>query len=130
MATQHGANACQQFARLKGFGQVVVGANFQPDDAIHRVALGGEHEHRRLCQGTRQGANASANLQPVDVGQHQIKQHQGGRQGLQHLQTLNATAGVVHRKTRLGQVFTNHLRQTMVVFNDEQSSHGPMVGGL
>jgi hypothetical protein len=40
---QDRADARQQLARLEGFGQVVVGADLQADDAVHRVALGGEH---------------------------------------------------------------------------------------
>jgi hypothetical protein len=53
-AAQHGAHARQQLARLEGFGQVVVGAHFQADDAVHRVALGGQHDHRHARRIARQ----------------------------------------------------------------------------
>src|SRR5439155_25487767 len=34
------------FAGLERLGQVVVGAHFQADDAVHRVAARGQHQHR------------------------------------------------------------------------------------
>ena len=38
MAAQDITNARHQFARLERFGQVVIGAHFEADDAIDRVA--------------------------------------------------------------------------------------------
>jgi hypothetical protein len=35
-----------QLARLEGLGQVVVGAEFQADHAVHQLAARGEHQHR------------------------------------------------------------------------------------
>src|SRR5574340_807030 len=37
---QHGAGARQQFARIEGLGQVVVGSDFETNDAIDVLALG------------------------------------------------------------------------------------------
>lgn len=70
---QHGGEAGHQFARLKGFGQVIVGAGFQSDDAVDRVAPGRQHHdgcHVARCPKT------PANGQPVLTGHHQI-QHDG-----------------------------------------------------
>ena len=46
-AAQERLDTRQQLTRLKGFGQVVVGADFQADDAVHRVTLGRQHQNRR-----------------------------------------------------------------------------------
>ena len=45
-AAQHAANARNQFARLERLGQIVVGPQFQPGDAIFRFAHGGQHQDR------------------------------------------------------------------------------------
>ena len=37
-AAQHGAQACGQFAGVAGFGQVIVGAQFEAEDAVQRFA--------------------------------------------------------------------------------------------
>ena len=34
VAAQHGANAGQKFARVAGLGDIIVGAEFQPDDLV------------------------------------------------------------------------------------------------
>ena len=48
---QHRMDARHEFARIEGLGQVVVGADLQADDAVHVVALGGEHDdgHGLAC---------------------------------------------------------------------------------
>ena len=62
-ATQHGANPCQQFTRLKRFGQIVVGAQFKADNAIGRIAARGQHQYRQVGF----GADGSAYVEPVAV---------------------------------------------------------------
>ena len=59
----------EQFARLEGLGQVVVGPHLETDDAVHGVAAGGEHQDRRVLA----AADGPADLQPVDVGQRQVE---------------------------------------------------------
>ena len=66
---QDGAQPRQQLARLERLGQVVVGAQLEADDAVHGVAARGQHQDRRL----RAGAHAPADLEAVDIGQHQIE---------------------------------------------------------
>ncbi|KAG1603320.1 hypothetical protein G6F45_014272 [Rhizopus arrhizus] len=46
-AAQDRLDARQQFARDEGFDQVVVGAHFQADDAVHVVAAGPPGRRRR-----------------------------------------------------------------------------------
>ncbi len=43
---QHCANAGHEFARIERFGEIVVCADLEPQNAIHRLATGGEQEDR------------------------------------------------------------------------------------
>ena len=48
-AAQHRLDPRQQFARVKRFRQVVVGAHFQADDAVHIAAARGQHDDRGVA---------------------------------------------------------------------------------
>src|SRR3546814_5275105 len=50
---------------LKRFGDVIVGAEFQPDHAIHRIALGGQHHDWQGANGCRVRADLPAHVQAV-----------------------------------------------------------------
>src|SRR5262245_21422420 len=43
-AAQNRLEACHQLARFERLGQVVVGPQLEPDDAVHDAAAGGEHD--------------------------------------------------------------------------------------
>src|SRR5882724_5216125 len=75
-ASQHGMDAGQQFARIERLGQVVVGTDFQADDAVHVFDLGGQHDDGRGVAG---GAQAAADRQAVFAGQHQVQHDQVDR---------------------------------------------------
>src|ERR1035437_1399513 len=47
-ATQHRLHTRQQLSQVKGFGDVVVSADFQPDDLIHGVAPTGDQDDAGL----------------------------------------------------------------------------------
>lgn len=68
-APQHGPQARDQFARLEGLDQVVVGAELQAEHAIHKVAARGEHQHWHAGAQTE----PLADLQAVAARQHQIE---------------------------------------------------------
>src|SRR5207237_811778 len=55
------AQTRQQLSRFERLGQVVVGADLQADDAVHRLAPRGEHQHRYV--GLR--PQLSTDLEPV-----------------------------------------------------------------
>jgi hypothetical protein len=130
-AAQDGADARQQLARLEGLGQVVVGAELQADDPVHRVALGGEHQHRHLAGVARQRAHAAAHFQAVDVRQHQVQHHQVGRgtggRVFQQVQAGLRVDGVGDTETRSLEVLADHLGQAGVVFDHQELLHGWML---
>ena len=121
MPGQHGANARQQLARLKGLGQVVIRAQLQADDAVHCVALGREHEHRHAGGCAGQGADAAAHLQAVHAGEHEIENDQIGRAFLHGSQAAGAVALVGKGKAGLLQVFAHHAGQAGIVFNHQKA---------
>jgi hypothetical protein len=63
-AAQDSANARDELARVKRFGQVIVGPDLQADDAVHFVAARGEDEHRHL----RMLAQAAQHVEPIHAG--------------------------------------------------------------
>jgi len=127
LAPQDGADARQQLARLEGLGQVVVGADLQADHAVHGITLGGQHQHRDLRRGAGQRADAAADFEAVDVGQHQVEDHQVGQRlrvdDLQRGQAAQAVAAVLELEAVLAQVLADHLGQAGVIFNHQQVVH-------
>ncbi len=75
-AAQHGVDACHQFARVERFGQIVVGAEFEADDAVDVVAFRGEHEDGDRILGTATATQAAADRQAVFARQHQVENDQ------------------------------------------------------
>ena len=85
-AAQHRAHSRQQLAGIEGLAHVVVGADFQSDDAIHIFALGGDDD-----DGDVRGAlEALGYGEAILAGQHQIEN-----------QEVHAATGerVIHRSS-------------------------------
>ena len=117
----------QQLARLERLGQIVVGAEFEPDDAVHGVAARGQHQDRRR----RPRADAAADLEPVHVGQHQVEDD-----GIERLARLTARCrprrvpAMRHAKARLAEIVLHHLGEARVVFDQQDAvgHHGIVAG--
>ena len=111
----------REFARQKGFGQVVVGPLLQADDAIDRIALRGEHHDRQIIAGI---AQAPQQAEAIFPRQHQIKHQQIG--------PLNRKAGgklfgrfkAAHVIAVALQIGAEHLAQVGIVI------HHPNLVGL
>ena len=69
-AARERADAREQLSDHKRLGQVVVRAAVQSQDAVRRIALGGQQQDRRLDAGC---AQAAQNLEPVDIRKHDIE---------------------------------------------------------
>ena len=68
-ASQDGADAGEEFAGVEGFGQVVVGAEFEADDAVGFVAHGGEHDDGDVGHGAQPAGDVEAGL----AGEHEVE---------------------------------------------------------
>ena len=55
-AAQDRLDAPQQFTRVEGLGNVVIGAQFQTYDPVDVVAARGQHDHRDLRAGAQLAA--------------------------------------------------------------------------
>lgn len=71
MASGDGAEAGEQFAGGGGFGEVIVGADFEADDTIGFIATGGEHEDGDVGM----AADLLEGFEAVEAGEHDIEDH-------------------------------------------------------
>ena len=73
-AAQQGAHPGDQLAHPEGLGQVVVGADPEPDQDVGLVVTSGEHQHRhRLCAWIRRHTSC-----PSKPGQHHVEDDEVG----------------------------------------------------
>ena len=110
---QDRAQAGQQLPGLEGLGEVVVGADLQPDDAVHRIAARGQHEHRHV--GER--AELPAHLEAVHVGQHEVEHQRVVGLGGQTREPGPAVPRDRHREARLAEILGDHLGEAAVVLD-------------
>ncbi|PXV70378.1 uncharacterized protein DUF4382 [Sinimarinibacterium flocculans] len=113
---QHREDACDQFAQVAGLGDVVVGADLEPDDAVHVVALGGEHDHRHAAA---QLAQAAAQADAVLVRQHQIEHDQVVAAALQAAARSRGRAGTIAVDPVTSQKLADHLSQAQIVVDQQ-----------
>ena len=74
-AAQYGADAQDELAGGKGLDQVIVRAQFQPNDAVHFFGPRRQHQDREVL-GAGRLLEAAADLQAADARQHQIQDHE------------------------------------------------------
>ena len=86
---QHGADAGDQLARGERLGDVVVGADLEPDHLVDLAVLGGQHDDRHL----RLGPHRAADLGAGQAGQHQVEQDQVGTGAVELGERLGPGAG-------------------------------------
>lgn len=68
-ATKDGAEAGEELAGGKGFREVVVGADFEADDAVGFVAARGEHEDGHVAG----AAYPAKHFKAIEAGKHDIE---------------------------------------------------------
>ena len=124
-AAQHGADPRDQLARRERLGDVVVGAELEPDHLVDLAVLGGQHDDRDV------GAlpDRAAHLGARDPGQHQVEQHQVGAVAVEVVERVVAVGG--HRD--LVPLLAEHVRQgvaeRLLVLDDQHSGHGWLLFG-
>lgn len=116
-APQDRLDAGEQFARREGFGDIVVGAHFQPDDAVHLVRAGGQHDDgRRLVSADTQLA---AQDEAVVARHHQIEDDQIDCICLEEGPHLPPVGNGGHPQTVLLQVSGHKLADFPIVIDDQ-----------
>ena len=118
-AADERAQARVELADVERLGQVVVGAAVEPGDAGVDAVAGGQHQHRHLRSA---GAQALAELQPVDERQHHVEDDRVVVGDRHELDDLAAIGRDVHGVGLLAQPLRQHPRRVRFVF-DQQDAH-------
>ena len=123
-AAQDRADAGDQLAGAERLDHVVVGAEFEAEDAVDLLAASGEHDDRHV--GGR--SDLAGEVAAVAVGKHHVEQDHVGSGA------LVGRAGLVEGARDLGveplprQVLEQRLRDALLVLNDQDPlPHIPMV---
>lgn len=116
-APQDCLNAGQQFARREWFDEIVVGAHFQPDNAIHLVGAGGQHDDgRRLVPADTQFA---AQHEAVIAQHHDVEHDQIDRICLKERPHLTPVGHGGRPQAVLPQVSRYKFPDLPIVINDQ-----------
>src|SRR5690606_1103685 len=100
-APQHGLNARGQFARFEGLGQIVVGADLQPHDAVGDFTTCRQHDDGHVGR----FADFPADFETVLAGKHHVQQDAVGWVDAQHAQAVVAVRTVGQNDLETTQVF-------------------------
>jgi hypothetical protein len=115
-----------ELGRRERLRQVVVGAILEPGDAIDRGSPGGEHQDRRRCRflvPTDRPDDGPA----VELGQHQIEDHQRGLVRLDRLEGGRAVGSGHDREAVAFEVRPDQADDLGVVVDDEDRTVRPRV---
>ena len=91
-APQQGADPCQQLAALEGLDEVVVGAAVEAVDPVLGLGPRGQHQDRHVAV----GAQAAADLDPVEAGQAEIEHDQVGDEAGGDVERVDAVGRGAH----------------------------------
>ncbi len=119
VAAQNRTHAGQQFARIEGLGQIVVGSELETDDAVHIFSARRQQQdvHRRL------GANPFQHLEAVYARQHYIEQNQPPSPLLRRLQPGVAAMRGLDAEAVLAQIFNEHRAEFHIIVDQEYFFH-------
>src|SRR5258706_363283 len=115
-------DARQQFAGAERLGDVIIRAHLQAHNAIGFIAPRGEHQNGETIQRVIP-ANFPANVEPGNLGKHEVEKQQIRRRLLQSIETAGAVKGRLNLKAFICKVVANQLDDIAVVFNDQDSFH-------
>ncbi|MCY1440033.1 hypothetical protein D9M71_562900 [compost metagenome] len=114
-----------QFKHRERLGQVVVGAQFQAEDAVHFTGAGAGDDDRCVV---RHGPGPAANFQAVDARQHQVENQGVPVTLFQQFQGSVAIAFVHHVQLLVTQVQGDQVGDVLIVL-DHQDAFG-LIHGL
>src|SRR5690349_21109690 len=112
---QLGFDTCHQLAHGEGFGQVVICANLQADDAVDFIIASSQHEDWR----DHFPAQNAADLKAVDFREHQVEDDQIRLEQPRGLDGGAPIANRFDRKAVLFQVVGKCVAQSGLIFDDQ-----------
>ncbi len=126
-APHQGGEAQFQFAQFKRLGQVIVGAFAETGDLVVQGGTRGQHQYRR--RGLRVLAQAAAQGEAVDAGQHQVEHDDVVRLGDRQMQAGDAIHRHIHLMAMALQKVGDVRRQVGAVFNDQDGKENAVAHG-
>jgi hypothetical protein len=119
-------DAGDELAGVEGLRQVVVRAHLEPDDLVDVLVSRAEHENRNVGA----LADAATDVDPVEIGQHQVEDDQQGRARARLLDGVAARAGTAHVEAGALEVHPHERRDARLVLDDEnrlfRRAHSPV----
>src|ERR1700722_12621679 len=114
-APQDTAHPGQELSGVERLGDVIVGADFQPDDAIYGFAAGGHHDDGNVAARARIATQGQAVLsRQVQVQYNQINTVR--IEGREHRRPIARGEDQI---TRLGELLRHQYPQLLVILDDE-----------
>jgi hypothetical protein len=114
-----------QFPRAERFGDVIVGPEFQAENAVNLSGLGGEHDDGHLC-GCRIASEHFTDFETVHLGQHQVQNDEAGHKPTGFLERFSAIGGNGDIKSALSEIKLNQFNSLrLVIHNQDFGSHAP-----
>ena len=117
---QHGLDAGDEFARAEGLGDVVVGAEFETEDAVGFAALRGQKNYGHGGEAGRL-ANGAADFQTVFAGNHDVEHEERGALAFGVGEHVGARGIHAHDEPFVFQVMADEAGNVGIVFDDEQA---------
>jgi len=106
----------QQLARVERLGQIIIGAEFEPDNPVGVLAARGQHQDRHVAL----RAQAAADFEPIDIGQHDIEDDGAiGPITDYRLDPRRAAMASLDHKPALGQIVAQHVGEADIVIDDQ-----------
>ena len=119
VAPQDHLDPGQQLHDLKGLHDVILGPQLEPLHPVHHVRLGREED-----DGDAQRADEGQKVISVELGQHDIQQHQIEGVALQQIGGLLAVIGAGHVVALSGQIHADQVGDGGLVVHHKDFDHG------
>jgi hypothetical protein len=125
-AAQERLHALQQLQHAEGLGDVVVGAQPEPQHLVGLLVARRQDQHRHV---EPLGAQRPQHAVAVEVGQHQVEHHEVGAPAARHGQSR--AARVAHLDLVAGdlEVVAQAEREVLVVLDDQDAAHAVAASG-
>src|ERR1700694_1269870 len=116
-APQHRVDASQDFADGERLGDVVIGAQLEPDDLVDLGVLGREHDDRHAAA-LAQGA---AEIKAAHAREHQVEEDQVRTRGAGGAQARGPIRGFLDGEPGGDKVVLEHLADALVILHNEDA---------
>ena len=118
-AAQDRSNARDQFARVKRLRQIIVGADFQTNNAVNVFSASRQQEYWQ----SRSRPNPAQHLETIDPGQHYVQHDQQITTAVGALQSALAIVRALDHKPLGLQVFADQSAEFSIIVDDQNAFH-------